>query len=74
MLLTAQILETHALNLPLSERAWLAEKLISSLDEDPEIETAWAEEIHRRLLEIEQGRVETLSGPETLARLKARFA
>jgi hypothetical protein len=37
-------LEAEALQLSLEERARLVEKLIASLDVDPEVEEAWAAE------------------------------
>ena len=66
-------LEAAALNLPAGERARLVERLIATLDADPEVEEAWAAEVERRQLEIESGAVSLLSGPETLAKLKAEF-
>jgi putative addiction module component (TIGR02574 family) len=70
---TVETLEAAALHLPLSERARLVERLIATLDADPEVEEAWAAEVERRQAEIESGTVSLLSGPESLARLKAEF-
>jgi hypothetical protein len=39
-----------------------------------EIEAAWAAEAERRHAEIKSGAVTPLSGPDTLAELKAEFA
>ena len=44
--------------LPLAERARLAEWLIASLDEDAEIEAAWIAEVRRRDEELVSGAVE----------------
>jgi len=66
-------LEAEALQLSPEERARLVEKLIASLDVDPEVEEAWAAEVERRNAEIESGTVSVLPGPETLAKLKAGF-
>lgn len=54
-----QELADELLSLPLSSRAFLAEKLVESIDNyaDPEIEAAWHEEISRRLREYEEGKV-----------------
>lgn len=68
-----EVLEAAALQLSPGERARLIERLISSLDIDPAIEEAWAAEVERRNAEIESGEVSLLSGPETLAQLKAEF-
>ena len=52
----------QALALPDKERAELAATLIDSLDPgvDEDSETAWQEEIARRLKEVESGRVQTI--------------
>lgn len=66
-------LEAEALRLPADQRAHLVETLIASLDAEPEIEAAWADEVERRNAEIEAGTVALLPGAETIARLKAEF-
>ena len=73
MSFAVEVLEAEALNLPITERARLVEKLIVSLDADPDVEDAWAAEVERRHAEIESGAVSLLPGAETLARLKAEF-
>ena len=70
---TVETLEAAALHLPPGERARLVERLIATLDADPEVEKAWAAEVERRQFEIESGAVSLLPGPETLAKLKAEF-
>jgi putative addiction module component (TIGR02574 family) len=70
---TVEALEAEALQLSAAERARLVERLIASLDIDPEVEEAWAAEVERRNAEIESGAVALLSGPEALAKLKAEF-
>ena len=70
---TVEEIEGEALNLSADQRARLVEKLIVSLDSEPEIEEAWAVEVERRHAEIESGAVSLLPGPETLARLRADF-
>jgi putative addiction module component (TIGR02574 family) len=67
------VLEAEVLQLSPSDRAHLVEKLIASLDVDPEIEEAWAVEVERRLVEIESGVVTLLPGSDVLAKLKAEF-
>ena len=71
---TIETVEADALQLTPGERALLVERLIASLDADPEIEAAWAAEVERRHAEIESGAVTLLPGPETLAQLKSEFA
>jgi putative addiction module component (TIGR02574 family) len=70
---TVEALEAEALQLSAVERARLVERLIASLDIDPEVEAAWAAEVERRNAEIESGAVALISGPEALAKLKAEF-
>lgn len=70
---TIEALEAEVLQLPAAERARLVERLIVSLDADPEVEEAWAAEVERRHAEIESGSVTLLPGRETLARLKAEL-
>jgi putative addiction module component (TIGR02574 family) len=73
MSLTVEVLEAEALSLSISDRSRLVEKLIVSLDTEPDVESAWAEEVERRFAEIESGTASLLPGAETLARLKAEF-
>jgi len=70
---TVEKLEAEALSLPTAQRARLVEKLIASLDIEPDVENAWADEVERRHAEIESGAVSLLPGEETLARIKAEF-
>jgi len=70
---TVEALEAEILRLPAAERARLVERLIASLDTDPEIEEAWATEVERRQAEIESGATSLLPGPETLAKIKAKL-
>lgn len=70
---TIEELEAEALGLPTVQRARLVEKLIASLDIEPDVENAWAEEVEKRHAEIESGAVSLLPGAETLARLKSEF-
>ena len=70
---TVEALEAEALLLSETERARLIERLIASLDIDPEVEDAWAAEVERRNAEIESGAVSLIPGPEAIAKLKAEF-
>ncbi|MEF8732483.1 MAG: addiction module protein [Candidatus Accumulibacter meliphilus] len=73
MPITVEVLEVEALNLSVAERSRLVEKLILSLDTEPDVESAWAMEVAWRHAEIESGAVSLLPGAEALARLKAEF-
>jgi len=70
---TVETLEAAALQLTPADRARLVDRLIATLDADPEVEEAWAAEVERRQIEIENETGSLLPGPETLAKLKARF-
>ena len=43
-----EILEAEVLQLPPDERSHVLERLIASLDSDPEVEEAWEREADRR--------------------------
>ena len=78
MSLPMEQLEAEALLLPVRERARLAHLLIVSLgedeDEDPaEVESAWEEEIQRRLDDYHADRTTAISVAEVLAKLRARY-
>lgn len=64
-------LEAQALKLPPEERAQLADRLISSLFEDHEIENAWATEVEHRIEEIESGRAALVPASDAIARARA---
>lgn len=66
-----EALEVEALKLTTTERARLAEHLIASLDEDTEIEDAWAAEVERRIAEIEAGTVPLIPAEEAIALARA---
>jgi putative addiction module component (TIGR02574 family) len=59
--------------LPAKERAYLAERLIASLDE-AEMESAWADEAIRRRDEIRSGKVEAVLAAEAYRRIERLLA
>jgi putative addiction module component (TIGR02574 family) len=63
--------ESQALKLTAEERAQLADRLISSIFEDHEIEAAWAAEVERRVDEIDSGRAKLIPASESIARARA---
>ena len=70
---TVETLEAAALQLTPADRARLVDRLIATLDADPEVEEAWGSEVERRQTEMENGTVTLLPGPESLAELKVEF-
>ena len=70
MISAVEQVESDAMKLPRAERAWLAERLIASLDEDTGIERAWAAEIERRVAEVRTGAVQPIPGEQVFEELK----
>lgn len=68
-----EFLEAEALKLPPSDRSHLLERLIASLDSDPDVEAAWEREADRREALLESGSVTEVPGPEAMTRLRARL-
>lgn len=68
-----EVLEAEVMQLPLMERSHLLERLIASLDSDPEVEEAWEREANRREAELESGSISAVPGQEAIARLRARL-
>lgn len=66
-----ELLEAEALQLTASERAAFAQLLLDSLDEDAEIEEAWAIETARRIADIERGSVQVIPMADALAQVRA---
>ena len=66
-----ELLEAEALMLSSSERAAFAQLLLASLEEDAEIEEAWALETERRIAEIESGAAQVIPIAEALAQVRA---
>ena len=62
----AKELLDQALALDPSDRADMAATLLESLDDEPEdgIEEAWAQEVERRVAEVESGAVKTIPWSE----------
>jgi putative addiction module component (TIGR02574 family) len=61
--------------LPQEDRAYLAHKLIASLDDtvDEDAEEQWNEEIDRRSREIEEGKVKCRPIEETVQEIRAKL-
>lgn len=70
----AEELEAAALSLPRGERARLAERLLASLDEDAEIEEAWAAEVRRRLDAYRKGDIEAVPAEDVVREARRRVA
>jgi putative addiction module component (TIGR02574 family) len=66
-----EALEAQALKLTAGERAAFARFLLASLDEDVEIEDAWALEVERRIADVESGAVQPIPMDEALAHVRS---
>jgi putative addiction module component (TIGR02574 family) len=70
---TLEVLEAEVLQLAPADRSHLLERLIASLDSDPEVEEAWEREADRREAELESGVIAAVPGQEAITRLRARL-
>ena len=68
-----EVLEAEVLQLAPADRSHLLERLIASLDVDPEVEEAWEREADRREAELESGLIAAVPGEDAIARLRARL-
>lgn len=68
-----ETVESAALELPPEDRVRLAERLIASLEPDPEVEAAWAAEVKRRVHDWEAGRVGEISWDEARRQIEGRL-
>lgn len=65
----------EASELPEADRAELAGRLLETLHGEPDedVEAAWAEEVERRIRQIDSGEVKTIPWEEVRAKLYARL-
>ena len=66
-----ELLEAQALQLTSGERAAFAQLLLASLDEDAEIEEAWAAETEHRISDIDSGAMRVIPIADALAQVRA---
>ncbi len=73
MSMTADMIVSEALDLSPQARAFVAEKLIESLDASPgtEISPAWREEIRKRCREVDEGLVQLRGAADVFAKAYA---
>lgn len=66
----------QALALPPEDRAELAGSLLESLDveQDPDAETAWREEVLHRIHDLDSGNAEAIPWTEIRRRIAARLS
>lgn len=76
MTTSLEVLEAEALKLAPADRSHLLERLIASLDTDPEVEDAWEAEADRREASLESGAAVEVEvpGQKAMRRLRTRLA
>lgn len=65
-----ELLQSEALQLTSGERAAFAQVLLASLDDDVELDEAWALETERRVAAIESGESKVVSIENALAQVR----
>lgn len=68
-----EYVQAQVMQLTAAERGQLLERLIASLDTDPEVEAAWEQLADQREADVEAGLVQLLPGDEVMASLRARL-
>ena len=70
------ILTREALRLPAHQRAFLADALLGSLDDEAahKVGLAWAKEAESRLAAYRRGEVSAVGGPAVIRELRERLA
>ncbi len=66
-------IESAVLQLPRNERARIAERLLASLDDDAEVERAWADEVRRRVEDLRSGKVRPIPGEDVFKELESLY-
>lgn len=69
-----EVLESETLKLAPADRSHLLERLIASLDVDPEVEEAWELEADRREASLESRVMVEVPENEAMNRLRARLS
>lgn len=73
---SAEKIVAEALSLSPYARAFVAERLIESLDTNPgdELSPAWRDEIRKRCREMDEGRIDLLESDDVFAKAHAALA
>lgn len=74
MTTSLEALEAEALKLGPADRSHLLERLIASLDIDPQVEAAWELEADRREASLAAGLVAEVPAQEAMNRLRSRLS
>ena len=68
--LLVEEVESAALQLSREHRARIAGRLLSSLDEDPRLEQAWADELRRRIAAVDSGEMKVIPLEDTMQEIE----
>lgn len=68
-----EVLEAQVMQIGAADRSHLLERLVLSLDADPEVEASWEREADRREAELEAGTATLIPGDEVMRKLRARI-
>ena len=68
-----EVLEAEMLGLPPAQRSQLLDRLVASLDLNPEWEAAWIRECEDRLAALDRGEMQTHDFDEVMAEARARL-
>lgn len=74
-MIDAAIIEKEAMQLPDTQRALLAERLLESISPTSKnLQAAWVRESDDRLSSYRNGEIPAVDGPQAMAELRERFA
>lgn len=73
MLSQLEYVQAQAMQLTPAERSQLLERLILSLDADPEVEAAWEQLADQREAELDAGLAQEIPFEEAMIQLRARL-
>jgi putative addiction module component (TIGR02574 family) len=74
MIATIETLFSEAMTLPDDSRLRLAERLFSTIKEEPALEAEQLQEVARRVQDVRSGQVETLPGEEVFREIEQSLA
>lgn len=74
MTIPLEVLEAQALQLSPTDRERLLERLVASLDADPDLDHAWELEADRREALLDAGAVDEIPGPQAIEGFRARIS
>lgn len=65
----------EALSLPVEARASLVEELLTSLNPPthPEMDQLWADEVERRIAQIDKGEIKLVSGKKVFSNIRKKY-